>query len=257
MTLELFTIVLDGMPFVTHHLPMLQRLNTDWHWTVVEGVANPVKDTSWCRYMYPRLSMDGTHEYLKSISNHPRVTHVFQDQWQGKTEMCNKAIEHIKEPCLLVQVDADELWESWQLMFAVEMFKANPDYNTGQVLCRYFLGNNVHITTINNYGNRKTEWKRFWRFKPGMKWKTHEPPVWENFTEKIISREQMAAKGIMFDHYAYATEAQLKLKEVFYGYGGALRGWRKLQENKNWPVKELREYLPWVDPGVSADLLFK
>lgn len=258
MKIKFFTIVLNGAPWIYHHLPMMKRLtNIDWEWIVVEGSAQPVKCTKWCKLLKPMLSDDGTNEYLKSISDHPRVTHIEGINWEGKVEMCQRAVDQIKEPCLLIQIDADELYESWQIVFAWEMFKANPDYNTAQLFCRYYVGNNIVITSLNNYGNRATEWKRMWRFEPGMKWASHEPPVWENFTEKTISREQMAAKGVVFEHPAYAAEAQVKFKEVFYGYSRALFQWKKLKANQEWPVKELRDFLPWIDKGVTADLLYK
>jgi hypothetical protein len=30
-----------------------------------------------------------------------------------------------------------------------------------------------------------------------------------------------------------------------------------LQRNPQWPVKDLKQFLPWVGSGASADLLFK
>jgi hypothetical protein len=259
MKITFFTIVLNGAPWIYNHLPMMQRLtNIDWRWIVIEGAAKPVKDTAWCKPIKPMLSDDGTHEYLQSISNHPRVEFRCSKEWEGKLNMCNVAIDtFINEPCLLIQLDADELYEAWQIVFAMEMFKANPDYNTAQLFCRYYVGNNIVITSKDNYGNRASEWKRMWRFEPGMRWKSHEPPVWENFEEKIISREQMAGRGIVFEHHAYATEAQVKFKEVYYGYERAFWNWNKLQVNTKWPVKELRDFLPWVDEGATADRLYK
>ena len=41
MKVYFFTIVLDGMPFITHHLPVFNRLSFDWEWRIVEGVELP------------------------------------------------------------------------------------------------------------------------------------------------------------------------------------------------------------------------
>ena len=57
----------------------------------------------------------------------------------------------------------------------------------------------------------------------------------------------------MFDHYAYAFREQVEMKEQYYGYRGAVKQWERLQANQEWPVKELRDFLPWVDRGVTAD----
>lgn len=257
MRINFFTIVLNGAPWIYHHLPMMQRLRQEWHWYVIEGAAKPVKDTAWCKPIKPMVSDDGTHEYLRSISNHPRVTHIFKPEWEGKVEMCQTAVDRIQEPCLLIEIDADELYESWQIVFAEEMFKANPDYNTAQVYCRYYVGNNIVVTSRDTWGNRETEFKRFWRFTPGMEWAAHEPPAWKNFTEKIISREQMAARGIVVEHHAYEGENSIKFREVYYGYSRLLWQWKKLQANTVWPIKNLADFMPHVGPGVTADLLDK
>ncbi len=48
-----------------------------------------------------------------------------------------------------------------------------------------------------------------------------------------------------FNHYAYATEAQVAYKEKFYGYKGLLEGWLRLQEQRMFPVF-LRDFFPQV-----------
>lgn len=257
LPLVFYTIVLNGMPFLTHHLPMMQMLPGSWKWIVVEGYAKPVGSTSWCKELIPMVSDDGGHEYLKSISDHPRVTHLYKTEWQGKDEMVNAAVSLVDEPCLLIEIDSDEFYESWQIVFALEMFKANPDYNVAQVFARYFVGPNIVITSRDTWGNRPTEFKRFTRVTPGMRYAAHEPPIWENFTEKIIGRSQMASKGIVMDHHSYETEAQVKLKEVYFGYPKLFWNWKRLQANTVWPVTDLASFMPHVGPGVTADLLHR
>lgn len=255
--INFFTICLDGMPYITNHLPMMNRLPFDWKWVVIEGVAKPVNDTSWCKEIESRLSKDGTSEYIESIADHPHVYYVRETSWKGKTEMCNRALALMDKPGLLWQIDADELWESWQVLFVKEFFDRNEDYNTAQFYCRYFVGKNIMITSLNNYGNRETEWKRTWRYEPGMRFKSHEPPKLENLKEKVIDRKETSRKGLVFDHPAYSTRAQVAFKEEYYGYEGAVAGWDRLQKNKKWPVTELKDFLPWVDEGVTADLVHK
>ena len=252
----IMTICLDSMPYITWHLPVFNRLTIPWRWIVAEGAAMNVKDTAWCRPQTPRLSNDGTTEYLNSLKGHPRITVLQRPSWDGKVEQCNACLALIKEPCLLLQVDSDELWTAEQLETLVSFFNAYEQIKSARFLCRYFLGVNVHITSRNGYGNHPGEWLRAWRFEPGMKFLKHEPPVLAGCEGPCATREQTAEVGLVFDHWAYVFEKQVAYKEQFYGYKDAVKHWRRLQENKIWPVKNLQSFLPWVGPGVTADRLF-
>src|SRR6266480_6716339 len=125
MKLVAFTVVLDGEPFIERHLPILQQLKIFWHWIVVEGASGNTADTSWCKPQEPRWSNDGTTEYLSSI-RHKRVEHGFRELWENKTEMCNFALAGITEPCVLMQIDADETWRADQLEKIVSLFDVYP-----------------------------------------------------------------------------------------------------------------------------------
>ena len=62
----------------------------------------------------------------------------------------------------------------------------------------------------------------------------------------------------MFEHYAYATGAQVRFKERYYGYRGAVDAWRRLQQQQQQPQSptlpcRLREFLPWVSDDTMAD----
>ncbi len=37
--IRFFTIVLNGMPFLRYHLPMLQKLTIPWEWHIAEGIG--------------------------------------------------------------------------------------------------------------------------------------------------------------------------------------------------------------------------
>jgi hypothetical protein len=255
--LEIFTIALDAMPFITWHLPIFNRLRCDWHWTIVEGAASNVNCTKWCQPQAPRLSRDGTTEYVNSLRGHPRITVIQKQNWRGKVEMCNAAIQHIKEECALVQVDADEIWYAEQLNDIVSIYETDKTVAAMQFYCRYFLGWNIVAVGDNSYGNRRGEWVRSWRFFPGNKWKSHEPPVFEGLPIPAISRDETRQLGLVFDHFAYCTPQQVSYKESFYGYPHALENWLRLQQSKEWPVKDLRKFLPWVGENAQADLLHR
>lgn len=256
MKLEIFSIVLDGFPFITWHLPVFNRLTIPWHWTIAEGAAMNHHDTSWCKPQAARLSSDGTTEYLNEIKRHPNVTVIQKTSWDGKREMCNACLSRITVPSILLQLDADELWEPGQLEALLLFFKAYPEINQARFFCRYFVGQNIITTSENAYGNNPGEWLRAWRYYPGQKFSRHEPPVLNGLPEKSATREQTRECGLVFNHYAYAFEKQLTFKEKFYGYTDAVKHWRRLQTNTVWPVK-LKDFLPWVDDRATADLLHK
>lgn len=246
------------MPQIRWHLPVLNALNADWTWHVAEGAAANVADTAWCKPQAPRLSRDGTTEYLNSLSGHPRVRLYRKQLWNGKTEMFNTMLKNINEPCLLLQMDSDEVWNVEQLARLIVLF-SKPDFQhktCAYFFCRYFVGLNIVITSINTYGNKAGEWARAWRFTPDMKFKSHEPPILEGLNQVPFHREFTAECGLVFQHYAYAFPEQVAFKERFYNYKDASLHWQKLQQNKVWPTK-LKNWLPWIKDEAVADLLHK
>lgn len=261
-TLEIYTLALDAMPFITFHLPAFERLSIPWHWTIAEGAAMNVQCTKWCRPQEPRLSRDGTTEYLTAIRNHPRITVLRQQMWDGKVSMVNACTEHIVSPSVVMQVDADEHWESAQLEKVYALLK-DGRYNCARFYCVFYLGPNIVATGENCYGANRGEWLRAFYHKGGgpMRWLKHEPPqaigINEPSVERCINREATRKMGLVFRHYSYFLESQVKFKSEFYGYENAVDYWRKLQRNTRWPVKRLQEFFPWVDERAGADLLIK
>jgi len=255
MKLVVFTLALDAMPFITWHLPILNRLAIPWEWHVVEGVADNVGCTSWCQHLDPRLSADGTTEYLDAISYHPRVHIHRKTSWPGKCEMANTVMRGITERSLVLQVDADELWTPEQIQGIHQHALLNPSYNVLQFACRYFLGPDIVIQTRDTYGNRGQEWLRAFVVDPGTTFRTHEPPILDGIEMRIVPRERTEEDGLVFDHYAYASAAQVAFKERYYGYRNAEEHWRRLQGNAEWPVK-VSDFLPWVTDGAMANILY-
>lgn len=260
MRLHILTIVLDGLPFLPMQLATFNRIDTnlvDWTWHIVEGAAMNNGSTAWCKPQQPRLSRDGSSEFLAGLRGHPRIRLYQRQMWNSKDEMVNTPLATITEKCLLLQVDVDELWTAEQLETLCGFFRSYPELKSARFFCRYFVGPNIIITSKNGYGNRQGEWFRAWRFEPGVKFLKHEPPVLNVNTEPCATREQTKECSLVFDHWAYVTANQVAFKEQFYGYTGALQHWRRLQRNGIWPLKELQTFLPWVGPGVVAERLFK
>ncbi len=244
MNLEIQTIVLDGEPFIERHLPIFEKLSIPWFWRVAEGAANNVHCTSWCKPQAPRLSFDGTCEYLNTLSTHPNVKTYRKPLWDGKVEMFNTMTADITEPSVLMLIDSDELWQTSQLEKIVTAFESK--ITAMQFRCRYFVGEDLITKGEHCYGDMDYEWWRAWRYVPGMRWVSHEPPLLNGTLHGIpyLKDETMEWFG-KFDHYAYATEAQVRYKEAFYGYKGLLEGWRRLQEQRMFPVF-LRDFFSHV-----------
>jgi len=272
-----FTIVLNGEPFIRYHIDILRQLPFRWHWHIVEGAAELVDDTAWSTAtggVLPSdqhdggLSRDGTTAYLNELAaQYPTQVSVHRPPpghcWQGKTQMVAEPLRHIFEDCVLWQMDADELWTLDQLTEGRAMFVRSPEEAAAWFWCHYFVGPGLVVASRNCYSqNPHQEWLRAWRFRPGMKWLTHEPPVlaeklvdgsWKNLAEgPTFTHRETEAAGLVFQHFAYVTEAQLLFKEHYYGYSRALEAWRALQLRRDLPLR-LKEVFPWVTDETFID----
>lgn len=259
------TLVLDGMPFITRHYEQLEKLSLDWEWRIAEGVSAPVNCTSWCSPLAPRLSKDGTSGYLESLAAWDSRVKLWQRElWHGKVTMLNELCKTICEPCLLWQLDADELWTKEQIEKTAKLFEKNPRKNCAYFRCRYFVGRDIVLTNREGFGNNSAyEWHRVWRIRPAIRWESHEPPKLAQFEERPFTQDETEKARLVFDHHAYSTEAQVAFKEAYYGsanneagelYKGGVEGWRRLQANRIWPVKNLEEFLPWMKGAVAERL---
>jgi glycosyltransferase involved in cell wall biosynthesis/ADP-heptose:LPS heptosyltransferase/Flp pilus assembly protein TadD/predicted O-methyltransferase YrrM len=277
LPVHFFTIVLNGQPFIRHHIDIFSRLPFRWHWHVVEGVAELKHDTAWSANQGGRitgelhrngLSNDGTTEYLDEVAGRfpDRVTLYRKPAgafWDGKIEMVRAPLGRIGEPCLLWEIDADELWTAEQICAGREMFAAGPSRTAAYYLCRFFVGERLVTTTRDTYGNHTAyEWLRTWRYEPGDQWLTHEPPrlcrkneagQWQDLASLTPFRHaETEAQGLVFQHFAYATEAQLRFKEVYYGYGEARQQWRSLNSLESYPAR-LAQHFAWVRDDTLVD----
>ncbi len=273
-----FTIVLNGMPFIEHHLDVFQRAGGDWHWHIVEGVGDLKHDTAWSLPHGGTIlesihnggrSVDGTSEYLDRIASaHPeRITlhrKPLGEIWDGKVEMVNAPLADLDRPSLLWQIDVDELWISEQLRDARAMFARDKEASAAFYFCNYFVGPDRVITTRETYGNHTDmEWLRTWRYQPGDRWAAHEPPrLMRRMPDGTdcdvasiapLGHDTTEANGLVFQHFAYTTEAQLLLKESYYGYEHALAQWRFLQQATEFPLR-LADYFDWVQDDAMVGL---
>jgi len=258
--LHIVTLVLDGMPFLPMQLATFNRMDTslvDWHWHIVEGAASNTGSTRWCQPQIPRFSRDGSNALLHTWLNHPRISIRSRMMWEGgKDEMFNAALGDVFEPGVLLQVDVDELWTPEQLETLAGFFNAYPEIVCARFFCRYFVGPNLIVTSADTYGNKSGEWLRAWRFTPGMKLRSHEPPVLDGALSPCASREQTKECNLVFDHWSYVFEHQVAYKEEFYGYRDAVKHWKRLRDFGKFPAK-LGDFLPWVNDEAVVDRAFK
>ena len=280
LPVHFFTIVLNGEPFIRYHLDLFRRLPFRWQWHVVEGVASLVHDTAWSvdagghiddGAHADGLSIDGTTAYLDVIAaEEPERISVYRKPggafWDGKREMVSAPLPNIREECLLWQIDADELWTAEQIVAIRQLFLDAPDRTAAYYWCHYVPAPGAVIATRYNYAaNPAVEWLRTWRYRPGDRWKGHEPPTLARpersgfvdlATKRPFLHDETEEVGAVFQHFAYATEAQVRFKESYYGYRGAGDDWHKLCDavrTANGPVR-LGDYLPWVPDDTLVDV---
>lgn len=250
--LTVFTIVLNGEPWIRRILPELQKLGILWQWRIVEGVTLPENCTSWCRPVTERWhergrSIDGTSAYLDKIRGDPRIQAFRQAQpYHGKLHMIREALGSDQHD-VVVQLDADELFYAPQLETIHERLMQTRAGTAMQFRCDYWVGPSKKIITSDGYGNMPYEWFRAWRWGQGAKFVSHEPPAVEPGGE-VIPRW---SHNLVLDHRAYATRNQARFKEEFYGYAGLVDGWDRLQKTTG-PVR-LSDYFSHVTDATVVD----
>lgn len=275
--IHFFTIVLNGEPFIRYHIDIFKKLPFQWHWHIVEGVADLKHDTAWsvrlggtiADELHDRgLSKDGTSAYLDELaSKYPDNITIYRKSegefWDGKREMVNAPLENIREECLLWQIDVDELWTEEQIDTVRKLFITNPQKTAAFYWCWYFVSEKLVVSTRNCYSqNPQQDWLRTWRFQPGYQWIAHEPPIlgkllsngqWQDIAKiNPFLHEETEQKSLIFQHFAYVFPEQLQFKEKYYGYQNALIQWQKLQTKEQFPVL-LREYFSWVGDDTMVD----
>lgn len=253
------------MPFLPLIYAELRKLpkEIDWRWAVIEGVAHPTHCTKWVAGTTPRLSKDGTHEFMMSLWEFDtRVEFASLPEWDGKIQMVNcplvQPLPFIarEKDFLLWQIDGDEIWQAEQIVQMHEMFTRYPEKNAAFFWCRYFVGTDKVITTRNCFGNQSSyEWHRVWKIKPGQLFRTHEPPIIDGLKMNPFTHAETESRGLVFDHFSWCTRDQVAFKAAYYSgsqnpnakhYIGFVDRWERFQKEKTWP-RPLKELMPWVE----------
>ena len=77
MNLHVITIVLDGAPWISKHLPEFEKLKSPWTWHIVHGTAANVGSTAW----FNALKRDGSHvDVAAFLRNWAERAAIYQQQ---------------------------------------------------------------------------------------------------------------------------------------------------------------------------------
>lgn len=261
-----------------YHKPVFDQLSVDWHWHIIEGVAQLTGDTAWSLRNGAKIpehfhkegrSVDGTTEYLDQLQKEfPEKISIYRkplgEFWNGKLEMVNAPLDHIEDQdALLWQIDSDELWTVENIQKVHRLFFENPHKSGAFYWCWFYVTPDKVVSTRHCYGaNPSFEWLRTWRIQPGDRWKAHEPPSLERSVipgvMKInvadidpFTQDEMESYGVTFEHHAYTRPEQLEFKQDYYGYSDALASWAELKKT-NKPVL-LGDYFKWVTAPTVVD----
>ena len=264
MRIEFFTIVYNGQPWIRGQAEFFRQLgDVNWRWHVVEGLAEHVKDTAWCKEAGGRisdfesrntnLSTDGTGEFLDGLKKEfgDRVS-IYRppgaEPWPGKKAMIDCFLPQLEDGCLLWQLDVDEFWKPDQVRQILAAFEKRLELTSGWFDCDYFFGWDRCSSRSGVFGNfREYEWLRVWRYQKGDSWGSHEPPALMREVEggkrenvgrlhPMLQRETRA-RGWKFQHYALTDRAQMEFKEIYYGHRGLIAGLDEVEKaGRNEPL---------------------
>ena len=257
MKIEFFTIVYNGQPWIRGQAEFFRQLvGVDWRWHVVEGLAEHVKDTAWCKEAGGRvsdfksrnsnLSTDGTREFLDGLKKEfgNRVS-LYRppgaEPWPGKKAMIDSFLAQLEDGCLLWQLDVDEFWKPDQVEQILGEFEKRPELTAGWFDCDYFFGWDRCSSRPGVFGNfREYEWLRVWRYQKGDSWGSHEPPALLRGVEggkranvgeiHPMLQKETRARGWKFQHYALTDRPQMEFKEIYYGHRGLIAGLDQLEK---------------------------
>lgn len=284
-----FTLVLNGMPFIRHHIREILEFDTrraendtfTWEWHIVEGIARgranhwyPYSNDEIIGFDEDGLSVDGTTQYLdylaEKFSDNVFIHRPKNTTWIDKIQMVNTVLQNLKSTaCILVEIDADELWRATDLLKARSLMLPGTAKRCAYFHCHFFITPDLVTVTPGGYShNNDQEWLRMWSYEKGMFFLSHAPPLlttWDHSSaqwvalqgDRCFSHEQTERLGLVFTHYAYVFPNQVAFKEKFYGYEGALAEWNNLviathSRSVELPV-ELSRYLSWIPHGTFAD----
>jgi predicted O-methyltransferase YrrM len=162
-------------------------------------------------------SRDRTLEIIQSFTDPDnKIKLVASRAWDHKDQMVNAYIPYVSGDYLF-QVDSDEIWNKVALENIRRVLSAEPDITCLEFNPLQFWHN---FETVLVGGHWEEPFMRIFRFEPGARWQSHEPPILLNPRGQAynnIKRINLTDKyGVTFFHYSYVTEQQARWKWEFF-----------------------------------------
>jgi hypothetical protein len=198
---------------------------------VVEGAVGP--NDPWT-HNTDQFTQDGrsTDKTLEIISRYPVELIQRIGFWEDKTAMCNAAT-CVAAPGWLWQFDADEFFHATDILTLKEKLEGSWA-NAAAVEFRafHFWGTRDFVTDPRKdcWGNIEP-WRRIFRFEPGDRFLTHEPPRMRREGE-IITRDMTTDLDLFVYHYGYIFEGQAKTKSILYNDPTVLETWHDFRAGR-------------------------
>jgi hypothetical protein len=233
-----FTIIFNGLHHLLHNDYAEYLASFLDRWVFVEGLALPGGSTRWCKlapeeYHKNGRSVDGTIEFLQSFAQKHSNVSVFSKSgaWLSKDEMVNVAMEKLDTfppSSHMFEIDVDEVWTKENMLSAITDLD-NQHANCGQFHCECYVG--PGLKAYGEWGEGKMmPYIRLWKYRPGMRFATHEAPVMRGGNGHTVLLPQK------FKHYSYYFEKDVKFKDSYYsGHEGIYANWLELQKETVWP----------------------
>jgi len=226
-------IALNAMPFIEYSLKSVYDFAHEI--IIVEGAvencmfaANP--DGS---------STDGTVEFIKSFPDPQKKITLVQGRWPEKCEMQNEALRHVSGDYIWL-IDSDEVYRCQDLEKIKEILKSDSSITQVNFIPDSFWKGFDYIFVSSKFFEDWCHCRRLFKYVPGAMFTTHRPPtmVWpgcDRTTEQmnLLDGTTTRQMGIIFYHYSYVLDKQVKQKiELYNRYG-----W-----GKHWKLDLLRWY---------------
>ncbi len=234
-------IVLNGMPFIEYSLKSVYDFAHEI--IIIEGAvencmfaANP--DGS---------STDGTVEFIQSFPDPQNKIRLIQGRWPEKCEMQNEALKYVTGDYIWL-IDSDEVYKREHLEKIKEIIKKEPSITQVNFIPDNFWKGLEYIFVSPAFYKQWCHYRRLFKYVPGALFTSHRPPtmLWpdsDKTTEQmhLLDGTQTKQMGIIFYHYSYVLDKQVKQKiELYCRYG-----W-----GKNWNIDLLEWYkecfLKWM-----------
>ncbi|MHC4622304.1 MAG: FkbM family methyltransferase, partial [Planctomycetota bacterium] len=218
-------IVLNGMPFIEFSLKSIYDFAHEI--IIVEGAVEN------CMFAANAdgSSKDGTVEFIKSLSDPANKIKVIQGKWPEKCEMQNEALKHVTGDYVWL-IDSDEVYKSEDLEKVKDILNKDPSITQVNFIPDSFWKGLDYIFVSSEFFKDWCHYRRLFKYVAGAKFTTHRPPtmVWpgsDRTTEKMHLLDGTATRqmGIIFYHYSYVLDKQVKQKIQLYHRYGWGRNW--------------------------------